>query len=67
MNTVFILGETINGENPTNSSEIESAPKVKPKNIKMISTASNSLSHIERASPLSLVHPNELLSSQELV
>ena len=31
MNTVFILGETINGENPTTSSEIESAPKVEPK------------------------------------
>ena len=25
------------GENPATSSEIESAPKVKPKNIKMIS------------------------------
>ena len=25
------------GENPTTSSEIESTPKVKPKNIKMIS------------------------------
>ena len=31
MNTVFILGEMINGENPTTSSEIESAPKVEPK------------------------------------
>ena len=28
---MFILGETINGENPTTSSEIESAPKVEPK------------------------------------
>ena len=37
MNTVFILGETINGENLITSSEIESAPKVKPENIKMIS------------------------------
>ena len=32
---------------------------VKPKNIKMISTTSVSLSHTERASPLSLMHPNE--------
>ena len=32
------------GENPTNSSEIESAPKVKPKNIKMISRQQQSLS-----------------------
>ena len=31
MDTVFILGETINGENPTTSSEIESTPKVEPK------------------------------------
>ena len=30
MNTVFFLGETINGENHTTSSEIESIPKVKP-------------------------------------
>ena len=48
MNTVFILGETINGENPTTSSEIESAPKVKLKNINMIYTASISLSHTLR-------------------
>ena len=27
MNIVFILGETINGENPVTSSEIESTPK----------------------------------------
>ena len=45
MNIVFILRETINGENPATSSEIESAAKVKPENIKMISTASVSLSH----------------------
>ena len=46
MNTVFILGETINGENLANSSEIESAPKVKPENNKMISDNNNlSLSH----------------------
>ena len=31
MNTVFILRETINGENPATSSEIESVPKVEPK------------------------------------
>ena len=30
MNTVFFLGETINGENPETSSEIESPPNVKP-------------------------------------
>ena len=59
MNTVFILGETIIGENPATSLEIESAPKVKLENIKMISTASVSLSHTERASPLSLMCPNE--------
>ena len=47
------------GENPATSSEIESTLKVKPENIKMISTASVSLSHTERASPLSLMHPNE--------
>ena len=46
MNIVFILRETINGENPTTSSKIELAPKVKPENIKMISTASVSLSHL---------------------
>ena len=34
MNTVFILGETINGENPETSSEIESAPKVEPKIVR---------------------------------
>ena len=34
MNTVFILGETINSENPTTSSEIESTPKYKsPKTV----------------------------------
>ena len=56
---MFILRETINGENPANSSEIELAPKVKPENIKMISTASISLSLTERDSPLSLMHLNE--------
>ena len=35
MNTVFFIEETINGENPTNSSEIELAQKVKPQNSKM--------------------------------
>ena len=39
MNTVFILGETINGENPATSSEIESAPKVEPKTVSDLSTA----------------------------
>ena len=29
MNTLFFLGETINGENPTASSEIESTPNYK--------------------------------------
>ena len=33
MSTLFILGETINGENPTNSSEIESSPKVETKTV----------------------------------
>ena len=38
MNTVFFLGETINGENPTTSSEIESTPNYKsPQKSKMIS------------------------------
>ena len=55
MSTVFILGETINGENHATSSKIESAPKVKPEKVNMISTASVSLSHTERASPLSLM------------
>ena len=35
MNIVFFLKETINGENPTTSSEIESTPKVKPQNSTM--------------------------------
>ena len=39
MNTVFILGETINGEKPTTSSEIESAPKVEPKTVSDLPTA----------------------------
>ena len=34
MNTVFILGETINGENPITYSEIESAPKIEPKIVR---------------------------------
>ena len=37
MNTVFILRETINGENPATSSNIETTPKVKPQNSKVIS------------------------------
>ena len=39
MNTMFFLRETINGENPTTSSEIESAPKVEPKKVSDLSTA----------------------------
>ena len=39
MNTVFILGKTINGENPTTSSEKESAPKVEPKTVRYLLTA----------------------------
>ena len=40
MNTVSILGETINGENPATSSEIESAPKYKsPKTVSDLLTA----------------------------
>ena len=35
MNTVFFLGETINGENPTTSLEIESTPKVKPQIVRL--------------------------------
>ena len=34
---IIFLKETINVKNPTTSSEIESSPKVKPENIKMIS------------------------------
>ena len=33
MNTVFILGETINGEKPATSLKIESTPKVEHKTI----------------------------------
>ena len=39
MNTVFILGETINGENTTTSFEKESAPKVGPKTVRDLLTA----------------------------
>ena len=39
MNTVFILEETINGENLTTSSEIESTTKVEPKIVRDLSTA----------------------------
>ena len=46
------------GENPATSSEIESTPKVKPENIKMISRQQKSLSLIPTTS-LSLVRPNE--------
>ena len=34
MNTIFFLGENVNGENPATSLEIESAPKVKPKIVR---------------------------------
>ena len=37
MNAMVFLEEIINGENPATSLEIESEPKVNPKNIKMIS------------------------------
>ena len=39
MNTLFILEETINGENPATSSEKESAPKVEPKTVRDLPTA----------------------------
>ena len=39
MNIVFILEETINGENPTTSREKESAPKVEPKIVSDLPTA----------------------------
>ena len=39
MNTVFILGENLNGENPATSSEKESTPKVEPKIVRDLSTA----------------------------
>ena len=39
MNTMFILGETINGENPATSSKIESTPKVEPKTVSDLMTA----------------------------
>ena len=54
MNTMFFIGETINGENPATSSEIESTPKVKPQNSKMIS---------RQQQPLSF-QPQQLLLSQ---
>ena len=38
MNIVFILRETINGENPATSSEIESTPKVEPKIVSDLPT-----------------------------
>ena len=39
MNIVFILKESINGENPVASSKIELAPKVEPKTVSDVSTA----------------------------
>ena len=36
---MFILGETINGEKPATSSEIESTPKVEPKTTSDLPTA----------------------------
>ena len=50
MNTNIFLGETIIGENPTTSSKIESVPKVKPKNSKMISRQQYSLSLVPSSS-----------------
>ena len=41
MNTVFFLGETINGENPATSSEIESTPKWNPKTVRWSPNSSN--------------------------
>ena len=38
MNIVFILRETINGENPTTSSEKESIAKVEPKILRDLPT-----------------------------
>ena len=38
MNIVFILRETINGENLATSSEIESVPKVEPKIVSDLPT-----------------------------
>ena len=54
MNTVIFLGETINGENHATSSEIESAPKLKPQNIKMISQQQQPLYSLPQC--LSLPH-----------
>ena len=39
MNTMFILEETINGEKPATSSEIESALKVESKTVSDLPTA----------------------------
>ena len=39
MNTLFILRETINGENLITSLEIESAPNVEPKTLSDLPTA----------------------------
>ena len=39
MNTVFILGETINGENHATSFEKESTPKLEPKTVIDLMTA----------------------------
>ena len=38
MNIMFILGETINGENPATFSEIESTPKLEPKTVSDLPT-----------------------------
>ena len=38
MNTVFILGETVNGENPATSSDKESAPKAEPETVRGLPT-----------------------------
>ena len=44
MNIVFVLGETINGEKPAASSEIESTPKVEPKTVSDLPTTVTFLS-----------------------
>ena len=41
MNIVFFLGETINGEKPATSLEIESTPKEKPKTVRWSPDSSN--------------------------
>ena len=58
MNTVFILRETINGENNFLRDRISTKIEI-PKIVSDLLTVADSLSLTERASPLSLMHPNE--------